>query len=165
VADEEYLQELQRRRATAQLRMCEGLARTLALNVAYAYLLRDAAGATPEQYEAASFGARGYVLAQGRVVLLKAAGVSRRAYEAMPRCSKGRSDVLLAGAAKLGIATGWPGWAAAGCSECGEEAVGECIVCDRPLCDEHRRTTSVPGDSFCRTGEGCTVLDWSQAVL
>jgi hypothetical protein len=44
---------------------------------------------------------------------------------------------------------------AARCAACGEEAAGECVQCDRPLCDEHRRTTSVPGDSFCRIGEGC----------
>jgi hypothetical protein len=164
MTDDVYSQELQRQRAAAQLRMYEGLARTLALNVAYAHLLRDAAGVSAEEYETLSFEWREGVLQQGLANLLRAAKISQRLYQAMPRCSKDRSDVLLAGAAKLGIATDWPGWAAAGCSECGEEAVGECVQCDRPLCDEHRRTTSTPGDSFCRIGEGCAtcaVLDTS----
>jgi hypothetical protein len=41
------------------------------------------------------------------------------------------------------------------CAECGEPSEVECAACDRPLCAEHRRTTSVPGDSFCQTGQGC----------
>ena len=105
-----YDDELRRTRADATLRMYEGLAVTLALNVAYAHLLRDAAGTTAGQYEAADFEARRYVLAQGRLALLRAAKVSRRAYGAMSRNSKARADVLLAGAAKLGIETDWPGW-------------------------------------------------------
>jgi hypothetical protein len=50
------------------------------------------------------------------------------------------------------------------CAVCGDEADGSCGACDVPLCGEHLRTTAVPGDSFCRPGEGCyrepgTVLD------
>jgi hypothetical protein len=106
-----YEEDVRRTRAAAQLRMYEGLLSTLALNVAYASLLRDAAGLTAEQYQALGFEAREHVLGRGRMALLKASGVSRRAYMAIPRNSKGRSDVLLAGAAKLGISTDWPGWA------------------------------------------------------
>lgn len=97
--------------ASAMLRMYEGLLSTLALNAAYAHLLRDAAGVTAEQWAAADLGARERVLAQGRLALLRAAKVSRRAYAAMLRTSKQRSDALLAGAARLGVETDWPGWA------------------------------------------------------
>lgn len=106
-----YPAELRAERADATLRMYEGLLSTLVLNVAYAHLLRDAAGTTAEQYEAASFETREHVLKRGRLDLMEAAGVSCKAYEAMPRNSKPRSDVLLAGAARLGIETSWPGWA------------------------------------------------------
>lgn len=41
------------------------------------------------------------------------------------------------------------------CKVCGDEAEFECAACDRPLCGEHARTTSVPGDTFCRAGVGC----------
>jgi hypothetical protein len=41
------------------------------------------------------------------------------------------------------------------CAVCGESAERECAACDNPLCDEHARTTSVPGDTFCQTGVGC----------
>jgi hypothetical protein len=120
---DDYQAELRRTRADATLRMYEGLLGTLAVNVAYAHLLRDAAGVAPEKYEAASFEAREYALAQGRLALLKAARCSRKAWNAMPRNSKQRSDVLLKGAARLGIETGWPGWAevpdVVTCSQCG----------------------------------------------
>lgn len=82
---------------------------TLDQNASYARLLREAAGTTAEQYETADFEARGYVLAQGRLALLRAARVSRVAYAALPS-QRQRSDVLLTGAARLGIATDWPGW-------------------------------------------------------
>ena len=36
-----------------------------------------------------------------------------------------------------------------GCYQCGEAAAATCAACDRPLCEEHARTTSVPGDAFC----------------
>lgn len=41
------------------------------------------------------------------------------------------------------------------CAVCGGEAERECAACGRPLCDEDARTTSVPGDTFCRAGVGC----------
>ena len=41
------------------------------------------------------------------------------------------------------------------CAECGEPSEYECAACDAPLCAEHARTTSVPGDTFCQTGVGC----------
>lgn len=108
---DDYQAELRRTRADATLRMYEGLLGTLAVNAAYAHLLRDAAGVAPEKYEAASFELREYARAQGLLALLKAARCSRKAWSAMPRNSKQRSDVLLKGAAKLGITTDWPGWA------------------------------------------------------
>jgi hypothetical protein len=106
-----YDDDLRRTRADAALRMYKGLLGTLSFNAAYAHLLRDAYGITAEQYEALDFETREFVLKQGRRDLVKAAGISRRNYEAMHRNSKERSDVLLAGAAKLGIKTDWPGWA------------------------------------------------------
>jgi hypothetical protein len=105
-----YDGELLRTRADTTLRMYEGLLGTLSFNVAYARLLRDASGISSEGYEAIDFESREYVLAQGRLALLKAARTSRRAYDALPRNSRQRSDVLLRGAAKLGIKTDWPGW-------------------------------------------------------
>jgi hypothetical protein len=104
-----------RQQAAAQLdmagRMLPGLLGTLSFNVAYAHLLRAAYGITAQQYEALDFETREHVLEYGRRALLEAAGISCRNYEAMHRNSKERSDVLLAGAAKLGIETDWPGWA------------------------------------------------------
>ena len=41
------------------------------------------------------------------------------------------------------------------CVVCGEPSEHECAACDNPLCAEHARTTSVPGDTFCQTGVGC----------
>lgn len=41
------------------------------------------------------------------------------------------------------------------CAVCGDEAEADCAICERPLCLEHARTTSVPGESFCETGAGC----------
>jgi hypothetical protein len=41
------------------------------------------------------------------------------------------------------------------CVVCGEEAGYGCIVCDADLCDDHARTTSVPGDTFCRDSDAC----------
>jgi Tfp pilus assembly protein PilX len=41
------------------------------------------------------------------------------------------------------------------CAVCGDDAEAECAVCERPLCGDHRRTTSTPGDSFCQPGVGC----------
>jgi hypothetical protein len=42
------------------------------------------------------------------------------------------------------------------CAVCGDEAAGQCANCDRDLCEDHLRTTAVPGDSFCLPGEGCS---------
>lgn len=111
MTDDPYLTDLRVCRADAALRMYEGLLGTLALNVAYANLLRAGYGITAEQYEALDCEAREHTLNRGRLNLVEAAGFTRRAYEAMPRNSKQRSDVLLAGAARLGIETDWPGWA------------------------------------------------------
>jgi hypothetical protein len=103
-----------RQYALAQLdmaaRVLPGLMATLEFNVRYANLLRSAYGITAQQYEALDFEAREHALNRGRLDLVAAAGVTRRAYEAMPRNSKPRSDVLLRGAAVLGIVTDWPGW-------------------------------------------------------
>jgi hypothetical protein len=50
-----------------------------------------------------------------------------------------------------------PSWSLAErCAVCGEPADGQCAACDRHLCENHRRTTSVPGDSFCMPGDGCS---------
>lgn len=116
-----YEDDPRRKRADAQLDMIErvlpGLLGTLELNSRYARLLRAAAGladGTERPLRASGHykpGEGEQELNRGRQVLLRAAGVSRRAYEAMHRNSKERSDVLLAGAAKLGIETDWPGWA------------------------------------------------------
>jgi hypothetical protein len=108
-----YLLELRRTRALAQLRMYEGLLNTLSGNVAYAKLLRDACGIDPSQWEVLDIGGREYVIAQGRLALLKAARTSRRVWEALPPYSPQRSDVLLRGARVLGIETTWAGWAGA----------------------------------------------------
>lgn len=111
-----YEDDLRITRAAAHLRMYEGLLGTLEVNARYGKLLRAAAGfadgtETPlraaEHYQP---GEGEQELNRGRQVLLRAAKVSRRAYGAMSRNSKARSDVLLAGAAKLGVKTDWPGW-------------------------------------------------------
>jgi hypothetical protein len=41
------------------------------------------------------------------------------------------------------------------CAVCGDEAEYECAICDRLLCEDHARTTSVPGDTFCQPFAGC----------
>lgn len=91
-------------------RMHDGLTATLAATTAYARLLCDAAGTTPEQFAALGTEGREYVLARGRGALLRAAGVTRRAWRDMPAASAERSAVLLRGAEKLGIETRWGGW-------------------------------------------------------
>lgn len=104
------------RHAVAQLDMMErvlpGLLATLDLNVRYAYLLRDAAGVTAEQWAALDFEARERVMSKGCSFLRTAARVSNKRWNDMPCNSKQRSDVLLRGAAELGIETRWPGWEA-----------------------------------------------------
>ncbi len=113
VTTDPYLTDLRVYRADAALRMYEGLLSTLDVMTAYLDLLITAAGIEPAVYHALSLDQRleSTVQADGQRALLRAAEVPRRAYEAMPRNSKPRSDVLLAGAAKLGITTRWQGWA------------------------------------------------------
>jgi hypothetical protein len=106
-----YVLELRRRRALAHLDMYAGLLQTLSANVAYMNLLRTAAGTDPSQWEVLDTSGREYVLGQGRALLLKAAGVSRKAWDALPARGGQRSAVLLKGAERLGIDTDWCGWA------------------------------------------------------
>jgi hypothetical protein len=102
--------ELRRDRAVAALRMYEGLLMTLDDNAEYARLLRTAAGIDPTQWEKLDYPGREYVLAQGRVALVRAAKVSRKTWNALPPRSRARSDILLKGAAVLRIDTDWQGW-------------------------------------------------------
>lgn len=97
--------------AAILMRMAEGLAAQLAAQAEYARLLRMAAGIDRMQWERLDTPGREYVLAQGRLALVRAAKVSRRAWNAMPEHSAERSAVLLKGAGALGIDTTWAGWA------------------------------------------------------
>jgi len=98
-------------RAGVLLRMYEGALAGVAAHVAYAHLLRDAAGTSPVQYSALDVEGREYVQAQGRRALLRAARVTRKAWDAMPAYGTERAGALLKGAAVLGVETDWAGWA------------------------------------------------------
>jgi hypothetical protein len=91
--------------------MYEGLLMTLEANAEYVRLLRTAAGIDSRQWEQLDHPGREYVLAQGRVFLVRAARVSRKTWNALPPRSRARSDILLKGAAALRIDTDWQGWA------------------------------------------------------
>jgi hypothetical protein len=103
--------ELRRTRALAQLRMYAGLLTQLEAQAEYCRLLRTAAGIDSMQWEKLDHPGREYALAKGRMALLRAAKVSRRAWNAMPAYSDQRSAVMLKGAEALGIDTRWAGWA------------------------------------------------------
>jgi hypothetical protein len=98
-------------RALATLRMYEALMTQLSANAEYARLLRVAAGTDITQWERLDYPGREYVLAQGRMALVRAAKVSRKTWNALPPRSRARSDILLKGAAALRIDTDWHGWA------------------------------------------------------
>jgi hypothetical protein len=102
--------ELRRYRADAALRMYEGLLVTLEANAEYARLLRTAAGIDSHQWGLLDYPGREYVLAQGRMALVRASGVRRKTWNALPPRSRARSDILLSGAAALRIDTDWAGW-------------------------------------------------------
>jgi hypothetical protein len=109
-AEDSFEDRIARTRADAHLRMYEGALTSLTATVAYAHLLRDAAGTDPGQYSALDIPGREHVLAQGRAALLRAARVTRKAWDAMPAYGRERADVLLKGAARLGVETDWAGW-------------------------------------------------------
>jgi hypothetical protein len=77
----------------------------------YTRLLRVAAGIDSRQWDQLDYPGREYVLAQGRIALVRAAKVSRKTWNALPARSRARSDILLKGAAALRIDTDWQGWA------------------------------------------------------
>jgi hypothetical protein len=78
--------------------------------IAYARLLREAAEVSAGNWVFADAAGRRAIHALGRVALVKAADLSLVAYMALPEFSRERSDVLLKGAAVLGVATDWRGW-------------------------------------------------------
>jgi hypothetical protein len=78
--------------------------------VAYARLLRRAAGVSVGDWVMSEEQRREVIHDQGRAALVHAAGWDMSAYTELPPCSGARSAVLLAGAGKLGIETEWQGW-------------------------------------------------------
>jgi hypothetical protein len=76
-----------------------------------------------------------------------------------PDLSASEREVLVSGTHAKCWEEMWPqdddAPAGAPCGVCGEPSRAECAACDIPLCEEHARTTSVPGDTFCQTGVGC----------
>lgn len=76
----------------------------------YTRLLRVAAGIDPMRWAVADGATRRYVLAQGRVLLVRASGVGRRTWNALPDRCRAQSVILLRGAEVLGIDTTWAGW-------------------------------------------------------
>jgi hypothetical protein len=79
--------------------------------IACARLLRVAAGVSAADWVFSSLCEREKIHLSGLVKLVQAAGARLFGYVDLPRCSKARSDVLLKGAAALGIETDWGGWA------------------------------------------------------
>ena len=80
------------------------------LDEEYVRLLRVACGIDPVQWEYQDQAGREYVLAQGRMALVRASGIRRKTWNALPARSRARSDILLRGAEVLGIDTAWTGW-------------------------------------------------------
>jgi hypothetical protein len=78
--------------------------------IAYARLLREAARCTAADWVMAEQDVRRAVHDAGRLALVKAADLTPYAYGELPEFSRERSDVLLKGAAVLGVATDWRGW-------------------------------------------------------
>jgi hypothetical protein len=92
-------------------RMRAGLEATLAHLAEYAHLLVRAARVDLADWQAMAPGRpKEQVLSDGRRNLVRAVGVTMAQYEALPGHGRARSNVLLAGAALMGIATTWPGW-------------------------------------------------------
>lgn len=78
--------------------------------VELAQLLRRASGVSAANWVMSEMYERTAAWLAGLVRLVRAAGASVFAYFDAPPWSRARSDVLLAGAQALGIATGWRGW-------------------------------------------------------
>lgn len=78
--------------------------------VEYGVLLREASGKTAGDWIFSEEPGRRQIHQNGLMRLIWAAGLSLAQYHALRECSKDRSDVLLRGAEKLGIATVWHGW-------------------------------------------------------
>ena len=79
--------------------------------IAYATLLRRAAGASAGDWVMAEQPERNDIHLRGLLALVWAAGCRLFAYFDMPPFSAARAEVLLEGAGKLGIPTNWKGWA------------------------------------------------------
>jgi hypothetical protein len=98
-------------RAAWAVRVHRALSAQLAAQAEYARLLRTAAGIDPMQWEVLDYPGREYVLSQGRLALVRASGVSRKTWNALPPRSLARAAILLRGAEVLRIDTDWRGWA------------------------------------------------------
>jgi hypothetical protein len=79
--------------------------------IAYARLLRTAAGASAGDWVMGEQPDRDAIHVRGLLALIWAAGCRMFAYFDMPPFSPERSGVLLAGARKLRVKTDWEGWA------------------------------------------------------
>lgn len=80
--------------------------------IAMARLLREASGVSVADWVMSEADERAAAWLAGLVRLVRAAGGGLFAYFDAPPWSRARSDVLLAGAAALGIGTDWVGWPA-----------------------------------------------------
>lgn len=78
--------------------------------VLHARLLREAAGVSTADWIFSDEEVRGEIHDRGTRVLVQAADWDVTEWESLAEKSKARSDVLLSGAEKLGIATEWKGW-------------------------------------------------------
>jgi hypothetical protein len=112
-------------------------------------------------------GARAYawhVTPAGRLEL-KADMVRRRDIVALSQAAAEAGDmdqVILCSRALRGAVDG-PNWqacarvvAGCACADCCAPYESTCIVCDAQLCEEHGRSTSQPGDTFCADVLRCT---------
>ena len=78
--------------------------------IAYATLLRTAAGVSAGDWVMSEQPERIAIHVRGLLALIWAAGCRLFAYFDMPPFSAARSEVLLTGAEKLGVFTEWDGW-------------------------------------------------------
>lgn len=78
--------------------------------VRLARLMREAAGVSAANWVFSDEEVRGEIHDRGTRALVHAADWDLTEWEALAENSKARSDVLLRGAEKLGIATEWGGW-------------------------------------------------------
>jgi hypothetical protein len=78
--------------------------------VRLARLMREAAGVSAADWVFSDGEVRGEIHDRGTRALVAAAGRDLAEWEALAENSKARSDILLSGAAKLGIDTEWEGW-------------------------------------------------------